>query len=164
VPDPHASHAALERLARALGITPDTLNLASRRFSYMGVADLRQAAGRGCHIELHGHAHLYVKGQPEKNRLDIEACRQHISKAGLPMPRHYCYPSGAYDANAADLLASMNVLTATTCEPGLVRSAKGVDRFYLPRFLDGGDVTFVEFEAEMSGVLELLRRLVRRRG
>lgn len=160
--DPDVTHAALERLANALGVSSDRLNLKSRRFSYMGAQDLLFAVRQGCQIELHGHTHLYVAGQPERNLVDIETCRQHICNLGLPMPRHYCYPSGAFDAYAAQLLMSANVLTATTCEPGLVRRSAGLSQFYLPRFLDGGDVTPIEFEAEMSGVLEFVRRLVRR--
>jgi len=156
--------AALERFGSALGIAPDTLDLASRRFSYMRPHELRAAAERGCRIELHGQAHQYYKGEPERNRANIDACRQYILAAGLPQPHHYCYPSGAYDAGAATTLAALDVRTATTCVPGLTRRAGADERYFLPRFLDGGNVEMIEFEAEMSGVLEFARVLARRSG
>jgi len=160
--DPTTCHIALERLAVGLSVPVDVLDLASKRFGYMSQVDLLAAVQHGCHIELHGHAHLYVNGQPEQNRLDIEACRQHILALGLPQPRHYCYPSGTHDDQAPAMLTSANVSTATTCMPGLVHSVTGDRRYFLPRFLDGDDVTFIEFQAEMSGVLEFLRRMVGR--
>ncbi len=62
----------------------------------------------------------------------------------------------------AAVMQAAGVATATTCVPGLVRLRDGETRFFLPRFLDGGDVSMIEFEAEMSGVLQLLRTLTRR--
>ncbi|WP_020655386.1 polysaccharide deacetylase family protein [Massilia niastensis] len=158
--------AALERFAAALGIAPATLALDSRRFSYMRREELHTAAARGCKIELHGHFHRYFLGDHERNQANIEACRRYIVDAGLPRPHHYCYPSGSYDAAAARTLAGIDVRTGTTCIPGLVRGAGGDERYFLPRFLDGGNVTMIEFEAEMSGVLEFARKLVQalRRG
>jgi len=156
--------AALERFGSALGIDPGTLDLASRRFSYMRPHELRAAAARGCRIELHGQAHHYYKDDPERNHANIDACRQYIMDAGLPQPHHYCYPSGAYDAAAAATLSALDVRTATTCVPGLTRGAADDERYFLPRFLDGGNVDMIEFEAEMSGVLEFARVLARRNG
>lgn len=154
--------ACLEHLGSALGVTPAELNLGSRRFSYMTVDELRAAAAGGCSIELHGHLHEYVPGQVARNRTNIEQCREVIEAAGLPQPSHYCYPSGAFDAGAPAVMRAAGVSTATTCMPGLVRLRDGDTRFFLPRFLDGGDVSMIEFQAEMSGVLQLVRTLTRR--
>lgn len=157
--DASAIHLALERFSLAMGVPAGTLDLASRRFSYMRTEELLAAAHNGCQVELHGHVHQYVSGQSERNRADIETCRRHIVAVGLPNPRHYCYPSGAYDEQAVAMLTAAGVSTATTCRPGLVQRVVGDRRFFLPRFLDGGDVAMIEFEAEMSGVLDFLRRL-----
>lgn len=161
--DPDTVRQALERFGAALGIRPEELDIGSRRFSYMLPEELRRAAARGCAIELHGRTHQYYHGDPERNRMNIEACRKHIVDAGLPVPAHYCYPSGAFDSAAAATLSEMGVRTATTCIPGLVAPGDGGRRFYLPRFLDGGNVAMIEFEAEMSGVLEFLRLVTGRR-
>jgi peptidoglycan/xylan/chitin deacetylase (PgdA/CDA1 family) len=124
----------------------------------------RAAAANGCSIELHGHVHDYFQGRPEANRANIELCREKIIAAGLPRPAHYCYPSGSFDDQAPFVMRAAGVASATTCLPGLVRQGGGgADASYLlPRFLDGGDVSMIEFEAEMSGVTDLLRRLVPR--
>ena len=151
--------AALLRLSDAVGVAPAALDLASRRFSYMTGDELRKAAANGCAIELHGHVHTYVPGELELNRANIERCRESIVGAGLPHPVHYCYPSGRFDPAAPAAMRAAGVRTATTCLPGLVKVTGPDDAFFLPRFLDGGDVSMIEFEAEMSGVLELARKL-----
>jgi len=152
----------LERFAAALGVPAADLDLASRRFSYMTRDELQAASAGGCAIELHGHLHEYLPGQPERNRANIELCRDRIVAAGLPRPTHYCYPSGAFDAEAPQVMRAAGVSTATTCLPGFVRLKDGDTRYLLPRFLDGGDVSMIEFEAEMSGVMVLLRKLAGR--
>lgn len=159
---PQAVVAGLERFAARLGISSEALDLASRRFSYMTRDELHSAAQAGCRIELHGHVHEYLPGQPQRNRDNIERNRERIRAAGLPYPTHYCYPSGSFDEHAPEVMRAAGVETATTCVPGLVDVRDPNARYYLPRFLDGGDVSMIEFEAEMSGVLQLLRSLTRR--
>jgi hypothetical protein len=53
-------------------------------------------------------------------------------------------------------LESEGVRTATTCERGL--NYADTPRLALRRLLDGEDLTAIEVEAEVCGVLELLRR------
>ncbi|WP_379739901.1 polysaccharide deacetylase family protein [Massilia sp. GCM10023247] len=156
---PRELEAGLVRLAEAVGVPAATLDLASRRFSYMTRDELHQAATNGCAIELHGHVHAYVPGELEVNRANIERCRESILAAGLPNPVHYCYPSGRFDPGAASAMRAAGVRTATTCLPGLVKITHPDDAFFLPRFLDGGNVSMIEFEAEMSGVSALVRKL-----
>jgi len=153
----------LERFGASLGISADELDLASRRFSYMTTEELREASVQGCRIELHGHVHVYLPGQPHRNRDNIELNRERIRAAGLPYPTHYCYPSGSFDGYAPEVMRAAGVTTATTCVPGLVDLQDPDARYYLPRFLDGGDVSMIEFEAEMSGFTQLLRSIVRGR-
>lgn len=160
--EPVAVAGCLERFAAAIGIAPAQLDLASRRFSYMTRDELLSAAGNGCSIELHGHVHAYIPGQAEQNRANIELCRERIRAAGLPEATHYCYPSGSFDDQAAEVMRATGVATATTCLPGLVDMRDPDARWFLPRFLDGGSVDMIEFEAEMSGFLEMVRLLARR--
>lgn len=153
---------ALERLAACVGIDPASLELDSRRFEYMTAEELRAASADGCAIELHGHVHDYPRGDPERFRADLARCDEVIRDTGLPAPRHYCYPSGAYDAGAAAVLAERKVASATTCVPGLVDGAAAPDCYYLPRFLDGENIHPLEFQAELSGFSDFLRRLLKR--
>ena len=149
--------AAMLQLAALLGIATGELGLSSRRFSYLSAQELQQWSARGCSIELHGHVHSYPCGQAEQFKADLQACFTAIAAIGLPTPHHYCYPAGVFDEHAAPVLRSLGVLTATTCIPGLVTRLDGDRCFYLPRFLDGENITMLEFEAEMSGFAELLR-------
>jgi hypothetical protein len=51
----------------------------------------------------------------------------------------------------------MGILSATTCESGFV--TKKTNPYYLPRFLDGENIPKIIFEAEVCGVLDLLRKI-----
>jgi hypothetical protein len=53
-------------------------------------------------------------------------------------------------------LTNLYIVSATTCEPGL--NFRHTPRLALHRFLDGEDIDQIQFEAEMSGLNELLRR------
>jgi peptidoglycan/xylan/chitin deacetylase (PgdA/CDA1 family) len=152
---------ALERLGAALSVSPGDIQLQTRRFDYMSGQELLKAAADACRIELHGHVHHYPAGEPAKFRLDLQTCASVIIGTGLPAPRHYCYPSGGFDSAASATLTDLNVVTATTCIPGLVKRVDKASRHYLPRFLDGEDVHMLEFEAELSGFSEILRRVLR---
>lgn len=152
----------LEQLAACAGLDIASLNLASGRFDYMSASELRAAAASGCTIELHGHQHRYPQGEPGLFYADLARCEEVILAAGLPKPRHYCYPSGNFDEGAMAVLKDRKVVSATTCIPGLVDSASAPICYYLPRFLDGDSIHPLEFEAELSGFSHLLRRVLRK--
>ncbi|MGB9110361.1 MAG: polysaccharide deacetylase family protein [Telluria sp.] len=149
--------AALERFAECLGVPGEALQLDSRRFDYVTQQELLDLAKEGCDVELHGHVHEYPKGNPRQLVADLTKCESTIVGLGLARPRHYCYPSGSFGAEASEALSGMGIRSATTCIPGLVTDVGGTRRHYLPRFLDGEDVHPLEFEAEMSGFSELMR-------
>lgn len=151
------------RLADSLGLDADDLGLQTRRFDYMSRDELLEIAGHLCAIELHGHEHHYPAGDPEAFAADLDQCRSVIVGLGLPVPRHYCYPSGAFDAAAGATLDRFGVRSGTTCLPGFVRPVRDASRHhYLPRFLDGENIDMLVFEAEMSGFAGLLRRMAGR--
>src|SRR6516165_4318910 len=85
---------------------------------------------------------------------------------------HFCYPSGAYalpdgrllfasELNQGEWLAALGVKSATTIEPGL--NYLDTPRFALRRLMDGHPVSDIEFEAEMTGFMEIIRSLRERR-
>ncbi len=157
--DPPRLERALLDLARALGVEHETLNLASRRFQYMSHEQLLSLPALGCEVEAHGHRHTYPKGDPATFAADLRECVDRIRARGLPAPRHYCYPSGTFDAGAAAVLRAAGMQSASTCLPEVPAQLAAADRpYFLPRFLDGASVTQVEFEAEVSGVMRWLRR------
>ncbi len=69
---------------------------------------------------------------------------------------HLCYPSGVYTPDQWPWLEACAIASATTCELGL--NDRCTPRFGLRRFLDSETVSEIEFEAEISGFAELIRR------
>ena len=58
-------------------------------------------------------------------------------------------------------MAALGVKSATTIEPGL--NYPDTPRFALRRLVDGHPVSDIEFEAEMTGFMEIVRALRERR-
>lgn len=153
---------ALNTVARSAGIAPEEFALDSRRFSYLLPDEILDYSKKSCSIELHGHVHAYPAGYPERFKEDLQLCIKAIQDMDLPTPKHFCYPSGNYDSAAAGVLESLGIESATTCVPGLIDSGPATQKYYLPRFLDGENIHMLEFEAEMTGFAELLRRVTGR--
>ncbi len=61
---------------------------------------------------------------------------------------------------AAQRLAALGLHTSTTLECRIV--SRRDDPHLLPRLIDGDNISEIEFEAEISGFLSMLWRLVRR--
>jgi len=153
--------ARLDLLAGALGLSPQSLDLASRRFSYLDGRELQALRAQGWSIELHGHEHRYPAGDPAALAQDLQRCQAVFASQSLPAGRHYCYPSGNHDAAAHALMTQHGVETATTCLPGLCPDGDARALHYLPRFLDGANIPPLVFEAEMSGFADGVRWLAR---
>jgi len=158
---PGAAARSLNQFATQMGLSEAELALDSRRFGYLTPTELAEISSAGCSIELHGHNHQYPLGRPELLHADIAKCRDILTAAGLPDPRHYCFPSGEYDEHATEVFESLGVASGTTCSPGMVDSRVPVSTVYLPRYLDGGNVSRLEFEAMLSGFDYFLRRALR---
>jgi hypothetical protein len=67
----------------------------------------------------------------------------------------------ASELNQGEWLAALGVKSATTIEPGL--NYPDTPRFALRRLMDGHPVSDIEFEAEMTGFMEIVRALRERR-
>lgn len=153
-----------EVLGSLLGVEKGELDLQSRRFDYMSTEELIGIGASGCSVQLHGHVHNYPVDNPSALGSDIRTCQAVLTGLGFSGPWHYCYPSGSFDRFAKDVLAGEGVVSATTCHPGLIDLSAMGSKKYLPRFLDGENVSQIEFEAEMSGVMSLFRWAARLSG
>jgi peptidoglycan/xylan/chitin deacetylase (PgdA/CDA1 family) len=152
--------ALLDKLAGALGVEAGSHQIATRRFHYLTPKELTTVAASGTRVELHGHTHHYPLNEPGKFHEDLLACFKEIAQLALPRPKHFCYPSGVHDEHAGPVLKALGVVTATTCVPSSANRAVDSSNLYtLPRFLDGEDVSMIEFEAEMSGLLHMARSI-----
>ena len=108
----------------------------------------------------------------EKVECEIAENRAVLERLVSHPLEHFCYPSGAYalpdgrllfasELNQGEWLAALGVKSATTIEPGL--NYPDTPRFALRRLMDGHPVSDIEFEAEMTGFLEIIRALRDRR-
>jgi len=146
----------VERFAECLGFDGNSI-INDQVFNLMSKDEIRQAAASGINIQLHTHRHRYPSDDLSSLRNEIEKNREILEPLVGKKLVHLCYPSGVFSTQAFDTLKKLNIQSAVTCEPGFV-TAK-TNRLALPRFLDGENISAIEFEAEMSGVLEIFRGL-----
>jgi peptidoglycan/xylan/chitin deacetylase (PgdA/CDA1 family) len=154
-------YAAALEFARHLRIDIEPY-LADRVFAYMTPGELADAHSDGFAIELHTHQHSLhdfsvckIWGEVALNR-DVLAALLGRSVASF---RHFCYPSGQTAPGVGAVLRDLGIVSATTLEPGM--AGRDADPLLLPRILDGGHLSTIEFEAELCGVSDLLRRIRR---
>jgi len=146
----------LKTLCRELGINYEKM-LVERWFHLMSPDEVRDAAARGVSFECHTHHHRTTHRGESSLEQEIIINSEHIQQLTGKVPQHFCYPSGHYTQNMWPILENNRLISATTTDIGLVDGSN--DRYALPRILDGQDVSELEFEAEMSGFMELVRRL-----
>ncbi len=149
----------LKELAAALDVSFHEIER-QHLFEVMDEQQLRCLAAAGVDIQLHSHRHqwpLYDKQMVESEVAENRRLLQRVVSYPL---EHFCYPSGVYGLHQAEWLAELGVKSATTIDPGLNYS--DTSHFALRRLVDGGPVSEIEFAAEMTGFMELVR-LARRR-
>jgi len=114
--------------------------------------EIAALAADGIDFQLHTHRHRLPldRDATEREIRDNRAVLAPVARRDLA---HFCYPSGEYDARHPPALG---IASATTTRPGFnYRDAAPLE---LSRFLDSEDVSDLEFEAEMCGFFELIRR------
>jgi len=139
-------------VAQHLGVDYDEL-VRRRVLQLMSPQEIAELASAGINFELHTHRHrtprdrdLFIK-EIQDNRGALQAI---IKKPTT----HFCYPSGDYDRMFLPWLSELGVVSATTCEPGLV-SARS-EPLLLRRFVDTTGKSELEFESWLTGVGALL--------
>jgi peptidoglycan/xylan/chitin deacetylase (PgdA/CDA1 family) len=151
--------AALRALGDRLGVAEDWYAL--RQFELVTSAELAEAHRRGLDIQLHTHRHIDVTAHHDLLPQEIAENRAALTAAiGEANFGHFCYPSGSFHREAPASLAQNGIRSAALCVPGL--NAPGCDLMKLRRFLDGRDVSDIQFESYLSGMLQLLSRAVGR--
>ena len=140
------------RLAGALGI--DYAALAARRIlQLMNAQEVAEIAKEGVDVQLHTHRHRTPEDEALFRR-EIADNRQRIQSLTGHCARHFCYPSGVYRQEFVSWLEGEGVLSATTCDAGLVKP--GDNPFLLSRFVDTTGRTQVEFESWLGGLGALI--------
>jgi peptidoglycan/xylan/chitin deacetylase (PgdA/CDA1 family) len=143
-----------EELGRRLEV--DYADIARNRFLTLMTRDeIREAHRAGVDIQLHTHRHALPDEAALVGR-EIENNREVLEPLVGRRLRHFCYPSGVYHKDHLRPLTEAGVISATTCDAGL--NYPDTLPLALHRFLDGNNVSWIEFEAEMSGFSDLLRK------
>jgi len=144
----------LKELAEALAVSFEEIE-DRRLFQVANEQQLRELADAGVDIQLHSHNHKW----PLDDRLTVEAeiaeNRKFLERSVSPPFEHFCYPSGVHAKHQGEWLAALGVKTATTIKPGL--NYADTPRFLLRRLVDGHRVSQIEFEAEITGFMEIIR-------
>ena len=129
-----------------------------RLYSLLSGDEVGQAEELGVDIQLHTHRHQLptetadIEYEITRNR---DVLQQHCSSS----LDHFCYPSGVWHEEHIDVLKSLGVKSATTCDIG--ENRLGANPYTLCRFLDRDDISELRFEAEVSGFMPLVRRAAR---
>lgn len=140
-------------LGKRLGVEYQEL-LSTRALSLMDTQEIRQMAEGGVDIQLHTHRH-HLPNDAELVRREIQQNREYLEPLAGKKLQHLCYPSGVWTKQHWPWLEELEIITATTCDPGL--NSPETPRLGLRRFLDGENVSQIEFEAEVSGFADFIR-------
>jgi len=145
----------LEALSKVLGINLSDINK-NDLFQIVDEEQVRHLHNVGVDIQLHSHRHTIGENNELVLEREIKENRQVISNIIDKPLVHFCYPSGYYFEGCVERLNKLGIITATTCEPGLIK--KNSNQLLLNRFLDGENISDIEFEAEIYGFAEILRK------
>jgi len=143
-----------ERLAKALDV--DFQEIVDKRYvGLMTSNEIRDASTQGIDIQLHTHRHRFPVDETnaKKEILENRAVLEPLAGKAL---QHLCYPSGFWSERHWPWLEQLNIKTATTCDVGLNDAQTHL--LALKRIFDASTVSELEFEAELNGYLEMIRR------
>ena len=128
---------------------------ANRLLGLMTADEIQEAAKVGIDIQLHTHRHRFPVDEAQAKR-EIQDNRAVLEPlVGKPL-NHFCYPSGEWSEKHLPWLEDLGVKSATTCDVGF--NEPDAHPLTLKRVFDSAEVSDVQFDAEMNGYLELLRR------
>jgi peptidoglycan/xylan/chitin deacetylase (PgdA/CDA1 family) len=144
----------IRHLSECLGVDSHQF-LEGRSLGLLNAREISALADQGLDVQLHTHRHKELT-DPASVKTEICDNRAALEPLVGPALRHFCYPNGVWSRSLWPALASLQIESAVTCEAGL--NFRHTPRLALHRFLDGEDISQVEFEAEMAGLTELLRR------
>lgn len=110
-------------------------------------------------IQLHTHRHLFPADDEiatKELQDNIEFLKRHTNSS----LKHFCYPSGIWSPKNFQTLEKFHIASATTCEPGLVK--KDDHLLALPRIIESQKMSLIQFQAEILGIGDALRNLIKR--
>lgn len=159
VPGGSGKEEYLQIFARAAGIDYEKL-LSRRVLQLLRPEEIRALPRPLVSVQLHTHRHR-VPLDRDSFLTEIEENRQHLVAFGCSREElvDFCYPSGLTHSFFPGWLREGGIATATTCAVALASASD--DLMLLPRFMDNGGFSEVEFKGWLTGVSQLLPRRAR---
>ena len=128
----------------------DYSELAAKRIlQLMNQREVKELATAGVDFQLHSHRHRAPLSE-ELFRREIAENRQRIGQMTGRIPRHFCYPSGAYRPEFQAWLKAEDIVSATTCDTGIATPES--NPLLLPRLVDTSGRSDLEFESWVNGI------------
>ena len=127
----------------------------SKMLHLMSPDELRTLANSNVAIELHTHRHSFPSDDEMLAEREIADNRAALQEWIAGERRHFCYPSGLWAERQWGWLDRMHVKSSMTCVSGL--NSRFTPRHALRRFLDCEGIHQLEFEAALSGFVDLAR-------
>lgn len=124
--------------------------------AFVRIDEARDLQKSAIDIQLHTHRHRFPSQNMDLAKVEIEDNRRALASVGDKPRQHFCYPSGDYEEHQLRWMKPFGIASATTIKAGFTRP--GSSPYELRRFLDSERVSPLEFEAEMCGLFELIRR------
>lgn len=124
-----------------------------RILQLMNTEEIAEIVSAGVDIQLHTHRHR-IPLEEQLFKREIEDNREIINAATAKEAIHFCYPSGEYNTQLFTWMQAVNVISATTCKTAL--STCMTHPFELPRLVDGGLISEIEFEGWLTGISQFL--------
>ena len=107
-------------------------HLGAGEMPLLGAAELRELAERGVEVGAHSVSHRPLTSLPaEEVAAELRHSADELEAMGLPRPRAFAYPHGAWDPGIAAAARDAGFAAAFTIDPGFLRGSS--DRFALPR-------------------------------
>jgi peptidoglycan/xylan/chitin deacetylase (PgdA/CDA1 family) len=128
----------------------------TRILSLLNFTEIASLERDGLDFQLHTHRHRFPDSNESLAKQEIQDNRAALQGVIRKPLKHFCYPSGVWAFHQRHWLKDLGIQSATTCDVGL--NDKSIHPMGLRRFLDGENISQIEFEAEITGFADLIRR------
>lgn len=143
------------QLGEILGVSYKEITK-NKTYHLLSENDIRLLDERGVDIQLHTHRHTFPN-ETHSAITEITQNRDFLQPLTSSSLTHFCYPSGDWNTQHFTALEQCGIASATTCDHGF--NTRQTHKYALKRFLDGENVSQIEFEAALCGVIEIARRV-----
>jgi peptidoglycan/xylan/chitin deacetylase (PgdA/CDA1 family) len=128
----------------------------SRMFTILTFEEIHELSKAGFDIQLHTHRHRFPPDRAIAMQ-EIADNRRALEPLVTKPLVHFCYPSGIWTREQWPWLSDMGIRSAVTCDFGY--NYPKTSKYGLRRFGDSEGLSQIEFEAELYGFAQILRRM-----